>query len=485
MRQYYCLGEPAWGIALVELTFMLSTTAYLSLALAGLVASTGFVAPSAQPRVGASHLRAAHHPTASVADTLPDDLKIVVLGSSVPYGQGATNKYGYAARYGTLLARRAATSHGAPWALTNISIPGDNTVKVLARWRRDLLPQRGRYVVLALSLGNEGIHERGQPMFDQFKANLQQLITMARAQGMVPVVTNCYTRNDYTPADYAFIRQMNLLLHTWAVPSVNLLGAVDDGAGHWAPGYWDDALHPNDLGHAELAHTIVPSLFDALRAGKARPHKVATSFVRLGPQRRGGATGLTLRPEALVHPFTQVVSFRTAGTGQLLVLQDSTAQGSVAIAPGGTLTYTSAKAGRLAGTRRVNDSRWHQLILTHYYAAGQTVLYLDGAEVGHLPEKLRTRQLSLGGSLAPLGGQYRNWLFYRAGMNADEVRALAADSLLQSSLELYAPLNGRRGTAPDSLTNLAQSTNGVLAYTPVGRQRMVQPARNPRKKALR
>lgn len=460
-------------------------SSYLSLALAGLLAATSAGSLAGRLGTGPRALAAKPYPTTPVADTLLDDLKIVFLGSSVPYGQGATGKYGYAARYGALLAHRAAAGQGAPWALTNSSIPGDNTVKVRARWQRDLLPQRGRYVVLALSLGNEGIHERGQPMFDQFKANLQNLISLAKAQGMVPVVTNCYTRNDYTPADYAFIRQMNLLLHAWAVPSVNLLGAVDDGAGHWAPGYWDDALHPNDLGHAELAHAIVPSLFDALRAGKARPHKVATSFVRLGPLRRGGATSLALRPEALLHPFTQVVSFRTAGTGQVLALQDSTARGSVTIAPGGTLVYTSAKAGRLAGQQRVNDNRWHQLVLTHYYAAGQTVLYLDGAEVGRLPEKLLTRRLSLGGPLAPAGGQYRNWLFYRAGLNAGEVRALAADSLLQSSLELYAPLDGRRAQATDSLTNLAQSTNGILAATNVGQPRPGQPAQKPRKKASR
>jgi lysophospholipase L1-like esterase len=463
---------------------MTSSTVFLGLALAGLAAGTSLVLPT-EPAAQASYSRLLSHPQTSVADTLLDDLKIVVLGSSVPYGQGATNKYGYAARYGQLLARRAAASQGTPWQVANISIPGDNTVKVLDRWQRDLRPQHGRYVVLALSLGNEGIHEHGQPMFDQFRVNLQQLVARARAEGMVPVVTNCYTRNDYTPADYAFIKQMNLLLHAWAVPSANLLGAVDDGQGHWAPGYWSDALHPNDQGHAEMCRAIVPSLFDALRAGKAQPRRVATSFVRLGPQRRGGATGLSLRPEALLHPFTQVVSFRTAGTGQLLALQDSTALGSVSIAPGGTLAYASAQGGRLAGRQPVNDNRWHQLTLTHYYAAGRTVLYLDGAEVGRLPERLLTRQVSLGGRLAPVGGQYRNWLFYRAGMNADEVRSLAADSLLKSSLELYAPLDGRRGPSADSLLNLAQSTNRLLASPNASNPRLKHTTESQRKTAPR
>ncbi|QKG55310.1 hypothetical protein GKZ68_00850 [Hymenobacter sp. BRD128] len=455
----------------------------LSLALAGLVAATGFATVARRPAFGTGSR--ASQPLAPVpADTLPNDLKIVFFGSSVPFGQGATNKYGYPARYAALLAQRAARGQGAAWTVANISVPGDNTVKVAARWPRDLRPQHGRYVVLALSLGNEGIHGGGQRVFEQFNTNLAQLVQRARAEGLVPVVANCYTRNDYTPEDYAFIRQMNLLLHAWAVPSLNLLGAVDDGAGHWAPGYWDDALHPNDRGHAELAHALVPSLFDALRAGKPIPHKTATSYVRLGPGPRG-ATGLALRPEALLHPFTQVVSFRTAGTGQLVALQDSTATGSLAIGASGGLTYTSAQGGHLASLRRVNDNRWHQLALTHYYAWGQTVLYLDGAEVGRLPERLLTRQLSLGGRRAPRGGQYRNWLFYRAGMNADELRALAADSLLKSSLELYAPLDGHRAHASDSLGNLAQSTNRLLRLASPAPPVAPHSSKKTGKKALR
>ena len=119
--------------------------------------------------------------------------------------------------------------------------------------------------------------------------------------------------------------------------------------------------------------------------------------------------------------------------------------------------------GQLSTTAPVADGRWHQVVLTHYYARGETLLYLDGRLVGSLPERLRTRGLTLGGRAAPAGGQYRNWLFYRAGMNPDEVRALAADSLPRSSLELYAPLNGR---AADSLANLAQSTNRLAAARP-------------------
>lgn len=60
---------------------------------------------------------------------------------------------------------------------------------------------------------------------------------------------------------------MDLFIHELDAPSVNLLGAVDDGGGRWAPGYRFDDLHPNDAGHEEMLYTIVPSLLDALYDG--------------------------------------------------------------------------------------------------------------------------------------------------------------------------------------------------------------------------
>ena len=46
------------------------------------------------------------------------------------------------------------------------------------------------------------------------------------------------------------------------MPTVNVLGAIDDGKGHWALG-WDDK-HPQNSGHHEFLYSFVPSLFEAL-----------------------------------------------------------------------------------------------------------------------------------------------------------------------------------------------------------------------------
>jgi lysophospholipase L1-like esterase len=393
--------------------------------------------------------------------TALDNLKIVYFGSSVPYGQGATNHIGYTALFTKILEERKADGTGKAWKTVNISVPGDNTVKLLKRWSADLPPQRAKYVMYALSLGNEGLHEFGKVKYDQFKANMIRLIKMAKDNGYIPIICNCYTRNDYTLADYSCIKQMDMWIHTLDVPSINLLGAIDDGNGKWMPGYWSDTLHPNDAGHLEMAYTIVPSLFDALYNGKSDPKMVNTSYLTLGDKKTGN-TLLYFKADNIVHPFTTCITIKTNGTGQILQLKDrSGSTGYLTINNKGFIDYRSAQQQSITGTTKVNDGQWHKIILTHYYARGETDLYCDSIQQGIAKEKLQLTTLYLGNKNAAKGFSAKNWLFYRAGMNATEIKSLAADTLLKSSLELYAPLDGQHKSLKNPLVNLAQSTDGI------------------------
>ncbi len=386
-----------------------------------------------------------------------DPIKIVYFGSSVPYGQGATNLMGYTSLFSDILKNRVSES-GNSWKTVNISVGGDNTLRLMNRYKTDLLPQKGKYVVFALALGNEGIHERGQPMFDQFEKNLKILIDRAKADGYVPVVTNTYTRNDYNEKDYHFIKKMNLLIHSWDVPSINLLGAVDDLSGKWVNGFWADWAHPNDAGHAEMSYTIVPSLFEALERNKPLPKMVKGSSLKLS-KTRSPSKAMSFTPEHIVHPFTTTISFKTSRPGTLLQLDEVAGTGEIAIDKNGLLVYSSAKSGVIKGITKVNDNKWHKLSLTHYYAKSISMLYCDSTLEGTLKERLVTTGVKIGGKDRPKKLAYKNWLFYRSAMNIDEIRYLAKDSLLKSSLELYAPLDGKKVSVADPLINLSQSMN--------------------------
>ena len=390
----------------------------------------------------------------------PGEYVLAVMGSSVPYGQGAESGKGYAQLWASYLSGQAVNS----WSTTNISVPGNNTTDVMNRWDNDLLPVCSRYVYYGLSLGNEGVHERGQAAFDSYRDNMLTLIERARRFGKVPLVGNNYTRADFNASDYNYVKQLNLLIHEWDVPSVNLLGAIDDGQGRWASGYQADNAHPNTAGHAELFYAIVPSLMDALAAGKAQPVRAEGTSLTLA-ETDGQAQVVAWQPENVLHSFTLTFSFRTTGTGGLATFDSEGLTGTLLLDADGTLDYSlwafTSDEARSASSAALNDGQWHTVSLTHYYAWGRTFLYVDGVQQGDpAEEKLVPTAFTLH---AADGGddtvEYRELYFHRAGMNAEEIAALHAGRLLKSSLEIYAPLDGTASTDEAKLENRAQSLN--------------------------
>jgi len=387
-----------------------------------------------------------------------DNMVVAMMGSSVAYGTGATSNHGYAYMYNQQFAERYANGEGADFTMPNISIGGNTTVDVLNRWNSDLMPLCSGYVVYGLSLGNEGIHDQGQVMFDQFRDNMLLLIDMSREEGMEPVVVNCYTRSDFNETDYAFIKEMNLLIHEWDVASINVLGAVDNGAGRWATGYYADGYHPNTAGHTEFFYSWVPSMFDALEADIPQPEKKGNTYLTI--TQPSDNYQLEFTPEGTVHPFTTSFEIKTTGTGLISAVGAGDGYCKVAIDANGTLSYSSPISEGITGTTVVNDGQWHRITLTHYYAWGHTELFVDDQSEGSVSEKLAPQKFILSGTDAPTA-DFREWFFYRAGMNEEEINAICNNEMLKSSLELYAPLDGQAVLGSDELVNLAQSMNAI------------------------
>jgi hypothetical protein len=396
--------------------------------------------------------------TITISNLIVDDHKISIMGSSVAFGIGATLNQGYAYKYGQLLGERFTVGIGSNWKTSNISISGNNTVDLLNRWEKDLIGDFSKFVIYGLSLGNEGIHELGQPSFDQFRDNMLLLISKAKSNGKIPVIINNYTRDDYNATDYNYIKEMNMLIQQWDVPSVNLLGAIDNGFGQWAAGYQYDVKHPNDAGHAEFFYAMVPSLFDALEQGKALPQIVSGTSITINNVIHAGT--LKFKPENIVHPFTISFDIKTTSTGNVaLFTTSSAAVGTLSIDASGHLKYTSPAGISITGTDVVNNNQWHKITLTHFYARGESILYTDNKVSGSINEKLEAKIFSVNPVNAPITIQYRNWFFYRSGMNTVEINALYNGLMLKSSLELYAPLDGQGVMGGSPYVNLAQSTN--------------------------
>ena len=354
--------------------------------------------------------------------------RITVMGSSVPTGTGATDEKGYM----YLFAQNALTSG---WLLSNRSVPGNNTISLTERYD-DILMDGGDYVVYALSLGNEGIHGASDQaaVSAQWSRNMKSLIQRSRKEGRKVALTANYGRGDFNASDYAYVKALNLDIQQWDVPSVNLLGAVDDGYGRWPSGYQngDDVSHPNDAGHAEMSYTLVPSMFDAMEAGKALPVRKTDGNLDLGGR------ALYFTPEATVHPFTIAFYVKTTASGDVLRMDTHS----------GVKTLSSDMA--LVSGGALNDGKWHLLAFTHYYAAGFSVLYVDGVEQSRTSERFEAQSFSV-----DMDASVKELFFWRSGMNELEMNELAKGAMLKSSLEIYAPLVG------GSLDNLATSTNTI------------------------
>jgi lysophospholipase L1-like esterase len=438
--------------------------------------------------------------------------RIAIFGSSVANGTGdELNKEGYTGRLRDMLAPRG-------WQVFNQSRGGDNTKTMAPRWAPDgeprantkyLMTANPDYVMFGLSLGNEGIKNgtttaEKDAIYAQFESGMREFVAKARANHIVPIVTLCYTRNDFTELEYGYTRRMNLLISsTWDVPSANFLGAVDDGTGKWAKGFWWDSLHPNASGHDELTATIVPTLFDALDRGTPMPKKsTAAGFVRI----TNGFTPIEFEPADLMHPFALAFDVRgesptdvavvsgvmldastqikhiERGRGGAVDLEETTlatsnqpALARVSIV-GGAWTYTSANGHDRVQSTVQADGQWHHIVLSHYTARGETLFFVDGQLAGRTAERFQPKKFVLGG---PGAGDMatptrrldvKELMIYRSALNADEAAALAKGALLQASLEVYSPLNDASFKSGQPVINLAQATtfatvgDGVMAH---------------------
>ncbi|MFZ4456089.1 MAG: Ig-like domain-containing protein [Bacteroidales bacterium] len=389
-----------------------------------------------------------------------DPSKITIMGSSVAFGYGATAYQGWCYKFGQLLKQRFNSNIGANWNTSNISIGGNNTLNILKRWDYDLLEDNSKYVIYSLSFVNEGLVGGGQPIFDQFKNNMVLLIDKARSVGKIPVVNNCYAANDYDSISYQYIKKMNLIIHQYDVPSINFLGALDNGYGKIAAGYNFDNAHPNDAGHAELFYTLVPSLFDALQGGKTKsPVKISGTYLTMS--KAVNTERFAFIPDNTIHSFTTVFDIRTNLNGTISTFKQDNTIGSLLIENTGNIAYISPNGGTIKSQIAANDGNWHKITLTHYYAKGATMLYLDSILIGTVNEKLIAQTFFLNDKNAPDLIDYRDWMFYRSGMNNNEITALCRGLMLKSSLELYAPLDGLSVLSKDTLINLARSTNAI------------------------
>jgi lysophospholipase L1-like esterase len=411
----------------------------------------------------------------SITEAAPvttNNQEVVVVGSSVAYGYGATDpSQGWANRLGTMLTTQAPLTPGSTvtWKFANASVSGNNTANVLSRYQNDVAVAHpnAKIVLIGLSLANEGLvgSTNPQPVYDSFKNGMNQIIADVRAQGAYPMYSLCYPQGTYNADQYTYVKRMNLLMNSWGMPSVNLLGALDDGNGHWAPGFTFDDGHPNSAGHAELLTAVVPTLFDAIVAGKTTsPNwQGATGYLTL-QQDPAQTSPVRFTPSALIPMHSSTLSFRvrTTGNGTLAAVGGGANRATLEARSGGLVYVGPTGAEQNTGVN-VNDGAWHNIALSHRYATSTSLVYVDGVLKGTVSDQLLADQFILGGAAtgaraaAPLQADYQDLAIYRAAWTPEEAAAQDSGALQQASAEICAPLSDSAPAQGAALENRAQS----------------------------
>jgi lysophospholipase L1-like esterase len=397
------------------------------------------------------------------APALPFGNRLVVFGSSVASGTGADAGMGYAALLSNTLEPLGMT-------VINKSIGGNKTTDLLNRFDADLVSQNPDYAFIGLSLANEGIIGN-TGAYDQYKTNMQEIIRRCRSNGIEPVIGLCYSNNGYDATLYDYIKKMNVLIQSWDVASCNVLAGPEDGTGKWATGVWSDAGHPNNIGHAEMFQTIVPTLFRALDKKIDFPaRRTNNEGMIINPV--DGGSPLWYEPNFPIHSFTQTVQFRledvlTSGSDYVIATikaDNRVGTGSIVIR-NGQLVYVSTSGQAVTIADQLNLNQWYDVAVAHRYITSTTNIYLNGSFKQSVPEQIQPGAFIVAGNGtqkaagSAQNGQirFKDWYVYRAAFSDLEAQVHADSSqFLQASLEVYAPLQ-----KSEPGLNLAQSLSTV------------------------
>ncbi|MEN9230687.1 MAG: DUF1796 family putative cysteine peptidase [Thermostichus sp. DG02_5_bins_236] len=186
--------------------------------------------------------------------------KIVVLGSSVALGCSAWLLRGWVWHLEQALQER----YG--YQLINLSELGANVQRTLTRFSQVVIPEKPDIVIIALSLGNEGLAfcaPQDRPLIQKrFENGLRQLILMTKQIGALPILGGVYPHGDYTSEHHNLLQETHHRMLSWGYPILNWLSALEDGQGRWKNSLSFDAAHPNSKGHELMFESIDLSLFD-------------------------------------------------------------------------------------------------------------------------------------------------------------------------------------------------------------------------------
>jgi len=178
---------------------------------------------------------------------------VICIGSSVCCGSYADDNQGWAWMLGQHLTPKG-------MIFKNLAVSGSDTRETMYQLKKAAL-LKPKIVIIGLSIANEGLNVK------LFLSGMSLLISEIKKMDAVPIVGNVYPNNYYGVEEYKLLLNTNNELKKWKEENkfhslLDFLSTTDDGYGHWLPGTFSDASHPNSNGHKLMFDSIDLTIFD-------------------------------------------------------------------------------------------------------------------------------------------------------------------------------------------------------------------------------
>jgi len=385
--------------------------------------------------------------------------RIAVVGSSVATGWVTTyhNEMDMRGGWARWMSRAMLDRE---WATINLSSPGDTTERVLDRLDEELFPLGVDVVIISLSLENEGIRkENPDAVFNKYMKNLKLIVDKCKTNDVIPVIGLCYANNQFEKKHYEYIKKANGIISEWDVESIDLLGALNNGNGKFPKGYNFDGDHPNTLGHLEMYHAIVPTLFDALLEKKnPQTHKPKLNGFHRFVEGEHSST-LSFIPDGIMHSFTISLNINMKSAGNLVTVRTDGKSAVLELMQDNKLVYTSPDGKKYTSEKPVIIKDWASLSIVNRYATGDLLVYSNGKQLLKASVKMSPFNIIIGGKSA---FDLKEIFIHRSALNANDVGMINLGGFPRSSLEVYSNFTGTQFKAGEKLVNFAMSKSALI-----------------------
>ncbi|PSL42122.1 lysophospholipase L1-like esterase [Planomicrobium soli] len=393
--------------------------------------------------------------------------RVVFLGSSSSEGTGPTDR---TKAWFTLIAERL----GPDYEVIIRGIGGNKTPDVLSRFYRDVAPLQPDFVIIQLTLGNEGIYTASDKIavYQQFRKNLLKIVRMVQQIGATPILASQGPTRNFNTMYYNHAAQLNSEFERMGIHSIDWLGNLTETNGLWISTLMADSLHYNDRGHQMIRDSFPPSLLAKASFQDAKPIRTRSGHINI-------AVAATETPMFFIPDYpplnwtvflrvkyaqpTQaagIISFNS--TDRLFVTQN--VQGRINVNVGGITTQVDVP-------ETIAWNTWYSIAVTYHAETKEFIVYINGieilrrTEVNSILSKVTISGRDGSGNLTLNNASFKDLAVYRTRLSERQIRTLQEGEYTQTSLDLYAPLNDKIATPGTQLINLASTTSTLVVNT--------------------